>query len=710
MTAIGLGDIAAFPFLDPPDRRAIADGIRLLEELGALETGRARREPASRLTPSAGSWPACRSIPASGAWCSRPGATGLPARGADHRRRPVDPGPARAAGRARRRAADQLHARFADGSSDFLAFVNLWTTCASSSGSCRRAAFRRMCRASTSTSCASASGRTSTRQLRRIVGRPRHDPEPRGGRPRPGPPVAAGRPASATSARRTGDTREYLGARNARFAIFPGSSLAKKPPEWVMAAELVETSRLWARTVARIEPEWAEELGAHLVKRSYSEPHWSTEAGQRHGPRAGHALRPADRGRPARAARPGRSRAGPGAVHPPRPGRGRVAHATTVFVAATGSCSSELEELEHRFRRRDLVDGDDTLERLYDERLPDQGRVGPPLRLVVEEGARTRARPAHLHRRRPPHRRRPTTCSTRRLPRGVGPGAARPRPCRTSTSRASPDDGVAVHVPVGVLNQLRPDGFDWLVPGLREELVTALVRVLPKDAAPQPGARARHVRGLPRRGRARPTAPCSRCCRGTWAGPPVSASPPRHGTSTRLPPHLRMTFRVEDPRARCSASRRTWPGCRSSWRRDVRRALSAATVELRASRPRRVGLRRAAPSSPPRRRGSVRRGLPGARRRGRVGRSPPGRLGRRAGPLHVAGRATAAAPHHPAVDEGGAGPPHQRHPPRPRHQPLPVDRRPARGLRHHLARRPHARPRGAGLERHGLRRAAGVDP
>src|SRR6478736_10360044 len=76
-----------------------------------------------------------------------------------------------------------------------------------------------------------------------------------------------------------GDTREYLGARNARFAIFPGSSLSKKPPAWVMAAELVETSRLFARTVAHIEPQWAEEMGAHLVTRSYSEPHWSASRG-----------------------------------------------------------------------------------------------------------------------------------------------------------------------------------------------------------------------------------------------------------------------------------------------------------------------------------------------------------------------------------------------------------------------------------------------
>src|SRR5262249_56782874 len=83
---------------------------------------------------------------------------------------------------------------------------------------------------------------------------------------------------AADGGRRRGPV-EFLGARGAKFAIFPDSALARKPPHWVMAAELVETSRLWARTVARIEPEWAEPLAAHLVQRSYSEPHWDERRG-----------------------------------------------------------------------------------------------------------------------------------------------------------------------------------------------------------------------------------------------------------------------------------------------------------------------------------------------------------------------------------------------------------------------------------------------
>ena len=134
--------------------------------------------------------------------------------------------------------------------------------------------------------------------------------------------------------------REYLGARGARFAIFPGSGLHRKNPQFLMAGELVETSRLWARQNAAIKPEWAEELGAHLVKRTYSEPHWSQEAGLGDGPRAGHAVRrPAGR-RPAGSLRQGRPGAGPRAVHPARAGLRRVVDAGTGSTRRTARCSS----------------------------------------------------------------------------------------------------------------------------------------------------------------------------------------------------------------------------------------------------------------------------------------------------------------------------------------------------------------------------------
>ena len=162
---------------------------------------------------------------------------------------------------------------------------------------------------------------------------------------------ALGRPAT-QGARGRGP--EYLGARGARFAIFPGSALARKPPDWVVAAELVETSRLWARTVARIEPEWAEPLARHLVKRSYSEPHWETKRG------AAIALEKvtlygvplvADRKVPY-------GRIDPAAArelfirHALVEGDWQTSHQ---FFAENRRLLAEAEELEHRARRRGLV-------------------------------------------------------------------------------------------------------------------------------------------------------------------------------------------------------------------------------------------------------------------------------------------------------------------------------------------------------------------
>ncbi len=177
-------------------------------------------------------------------------------------------------------------------------------------------------------------------------------PQPRAGArvAGPGPPAAPGRQATwasaATTSRRrptpsTGrcwpgccrtsalydrEARDYLGARQARFAIARGSGLHRQSPPWVMAGELVETNRMWARMVARIQPQWVEAAAGHLVKRSYGEPRWEADRGSAVGRRAGHPLRPADRGAPAGAARPGRPRPGPRPVHRPRPRAGRVAH------------------------------------------------------------------------------------------------------------------------------------------------------------------------------------------------------------------------------------------------------------------------------------------------------------------------------------------------------------------------------------------------
>ncbi|MDR3068820.1 MAG: DUF3418 domain-containing protein, partial [Cellulomonas sp.] len=269
---------------------------------------------------------------------------------------------------------------------------------------------------------------------------------------------------------------EYLGARGARFALWPASALAKKPATWVMAAELVETSRLWARDVARIRPEWAEEIGAHLVKRVYADPGWSARQG---------AATVTEKvflyGVPLVADRRVLL-----AKTDPEAARDLFVRRALVdgewrthhrFWAENQRLLEEVRGLEARTRRGLLVD-DEVLFDFYDERLPD-GIVST--RHFDRWWDRTRRdQPDRL-------------TFTREVL--LGPDAeqidagAFPTVWPVGDTRLTVTyhfdpggaaDGVAVLVPITVLPRLDPDGFTWLVPGLRRELITATIRALPK--------------------------------------------------------------------------------------------------------------------------------------------------------------------------------------------------------------------------------------
>jgi ATP-dependent helicase HrpA len=274
------------------------------------------------------------------------------------------------------------------------------------------------------------------------------------------------------------DKRDYLGARNARFSIFPGSGLFRKQPQFVMSAELVETSRLYARVNAAIKPEWAEELGAHLVKRTYSEPHWSKRRA---------AVMAYERvtlyGVPLAVER----LVSYGSVDKPLARELFIRHALVYgewhtrqrFMARNRELLDEVVELEHRARRRDILVDEHTLFDFYDARVgadvvsgahfdtwwKQARREDPELltfdpAMLVNETASTVTEEAY------PDQWREGDL-TLPLSYQFEPGAAR--------------DGVTVDVPVATLNQVEPSPFTWQVPGLRHELVTALIRSLPKQ-------------------------------------------------------------------------------------------------------------------------------------------------------------------------------------------------------------------------------------
>src|SRR3984957_11277324 len=284
MAALGLGDVPKFPFIDPPDARNIADGLTLLAELNAFKDGRitglGRKLARLPVDPRIGRM----ILEADRNGCVREVliiAAALSIQ--DPRERPVDA----------QQAADDKHRRFADPDSDFTAYLNLWDYLAERQRELSSSAFRRLCRAEYLNYLRIREWQDLQGQLQRLAGdlgvtvssssaerTVVHLSLLAGLLSQIGMKVEPVRPAASAGAPSGRRPRaEYLGARNARFAIFPGSSLVRKAPDWIVAAELVETSRLWARTVASIEPEWVEPLAAHLVKHSYSEPHWERKRG-----------------------------------------------------------------------------------------------------------------------------------------------------------------------------------------------------------------------------------------------------------------------------------------------------------------------------------------------------------------------------------------------------------------------------------------------
>ncbi|MCK0092178.1 ATP-dependent RNA helicase HrpA [Rhodococcus sp. F64268] len=474
MTALGLGDIASFPFVEPPDPRAIRDGIALLHELGAIEPAGKDENP--RLTGT----------------------------GRELARLPVDPRMARMIVEGHRngclrevliivsalsiqdvrerptehqQAADEKHARFNVDGSDFLAFLRLWDYLKEQRRELSSNQFRKLCRSEFLHWMRIREWQDLQGQLRQItLGLGWETAHQEVSDDAIHQSLLAG--LLSHVGLREGDKRDFLGARGARFAIFPGSSLFKKPPRWVMAGELVETSRLWGRMAARIEPEWAEKLAPHLVKRTYSEPHWSTKQ------QAAMAYeRVTLYGIPLVAQR----RVQYGRIDPEVSRELFIRHALVQgewqtrhkFFHENRALLDDVEELEHRARRRDLVVDDDTLFEFYDRRV---GREVVSARHFDTWWKKARQEQPDLLTFTPET---VVNQDAATVLEGDYPDAWRQGelqfPLTYQFEPGTEDDGVTARIPLALLAGVRPVGFDWLVPGLRHELVTALIKGLPKQ-------------------------------------------------------------------------------------------------------------------------------------------------------------------------------------------------------------------------------------
>ncbi len=479
MTAIGLGDVSAFPFVQPPDKRNIQDGVRLLEELGAID-----QSTIDQSTTAKGNYR-------------------LTLIGRQLAQLPVDPRLARMVLEARhhgcvrevmvitsalsiqdprerplekQQASDEKHRRFADKDSDFIAFLKLWDFLKEQQKALSSSQFRKLCRQDYLNYLRVREWQDIYTQLRQVVKEiglsvNSQDADYRG--------IHTSLLSGLLShiGQKDTDRQEYTGARNARFAIFPGSGLFKKPPKWSMAAELVETSRLWGRIAARIEPEWVEPLATHLVKYHYSEPHWQKSQG---------AVMAREKvtlyGLPIVASRlVNYSKIDPMLCrelfirHALVEGDWQTRHA---FFRANLKLREEIEELEHKSRRRDILVDDETLFSFYDQWIPQNvvsarhfdrwwmktGKEQPDL-LNFEKNMLIKGDADKI--------------SALDYPNYWYQDALKLR-LSYQFEPGTQADGVTVHIPLPVLNQVKDEGFDWQIPGIRYDLVVALIKSLPK--------------------------------------------------------------------------------------------------------------------------------------------------------------------------------------------------------------------------------------
>ena len=599
MTALGLDDIEAFPFVDAPDKRHIQDGVKLLEELGAIQPKKYKSRDGARLPTGAQNLTdeSTRQETRASESTEKKQGWELTSIGRQLAQLPVDPRLAKMLLSAvnlgcvyevmiivsalsiqdprerptdKQQASDEKHRRFADKKSDFLAFLNLWNYVQEQQKELTKNQFRRQCQKDFLNYLRIREWQDIYQQIRLAV-------------------REMGLPINSEKAEyqqihtallsgllshiglKEAEKQQYLGARNAHFAIFPNSVLFKKQPKWVMAAELVETSKLWGRMVAEIEPEWIEPLAEHLTKKSYSEPHWSKSRG---------AVIADEKvslyGVPIVAARP----VNYGAIDP-RVSREIFIQSALVegdwntkhkFFKQNQQLIREVEELEHKSRRRDILVDERILFEFYDQRIGTEvvsqkhfdtwwkkaEKQDPELlnferSFLINDDAEQVSKldfPNFWHQ----------GNLKLKLTYQFEPG--------------TDADGVTVHIPLPLLNQVEMTGFDWQIPGLREELVIALIKSLPKsyrrNFVPAPNyAQAFLGRAVPLE---KPLLETLIYELRRMTGVTVEAE---HWNWEQIPSHLKMTFRVVDENGKKIAESMNLDELKFSLKDRVQESISA---------------------------------------------------------------------------------------------------------------------------------------
>ncbi len=573
MAALDLGEMATFPFLDPPDARTIRDGIDLLHELGAVDpeqqgsrrwlTPLGRQLAKFPLDPRLGRMV----IEGARAGCLREVlviASALSIQ--DPRERPEG----------LEAQADQMHARYRDEASDLITWLNLWRYLHEKRRNRSSSQFRRMCRTEylnyrrvREWQDIHAQLRDVTAELDFVINRQATHPDVIHRTLLTGLLSHVGK--------KDPDGYEYRGARGARFFIAPGSTLFKRAPEWVMAADLVETSRLWARGVASVPPEWIEEVGAHLVHRSHGDAWWDHERGtavtQETVTLYGLPLvtdRTVLYGRiDSDGARDLFIR------HVLVAGEWETHHA---FAAHNRAVIDEVLELEARERRTDLLVDDDVVVEFFAGRIPADITSVQHFNRWWRDAKETTPRLLDL------------SVADLLAPEAETPDEADfpavwhhgdlAMQVEYEFDPTSPTDGVTVEIPVATLGRVDPTVFEWNVPGVREDLVVALIRSLPKairrEFVPIPDTAREIVASLdPSVGRG-----IAEVVRRELTRRSGKAVPPDALDLDGLPVHLRPTFRVVDEEGGVVAEGKDLAAIKAGLVAEARSALAAGRHDI----------------------------------------------------------------------------------------------------------------------------------
>ena len=473
MTAIGLGDIAAFPFVQAPDSRHISDGVRLLEELGAMKEGE-KGAPKS-LTERGYALSKLPTDPRLGRMVlegAKMGAleemmiiaSALSIQ--DPRERPLE----------KQFASDEKHRRFLDKTSDFVSYINLWNYLVEQQKSLSANQFRKQCKSDYLNYLRVREWQDVHFQIRQVVRELGYKINQE-----PADYLCVHVSLLAGLLSHIGlkdlEKNEYQGARNARFSLFPGSGIFKKQPKWVIVAELVETSKLWGRVAAKIEPEWIEPLCPHLIKRTYSEPHWEKKQ---------EAVMAYEKVMLYGIAIVAKRKVNYSLIDPALcreifirsalvEGEWTSKHA---FYHQNQTLLNEVEELEHKSRRRNILVDDETLYAFYDQRIHHSIVSGRDFNSWWKETSKTE--PDKLHFEKAMLLAKDASHITELdYPNFWHQGNLKLK-LSYQFDPQNHQDGVTVHLPLPILNQVQAEGFDWQIPGLREELVVALIKSLPK--------------------------------------------------------------------------------------------------------------------------------------------------------------------------------------------------------------------------------------